>query len=362
MADFDSEARIAGDLDAVGRAISHELGGRLRALLLVGGYARGEGSMVMRNGRLSPYNDYDFMVVVSGWRSVRKKLATLSHEWTGKLGVEVELSPLSENSLARLPRTLFWLDVSLGGYELVAGDQQIVAELRNLTPRDIPLEECGRLLANRAVGLALSNLKSTDNDYRKARHAHKAVLACGDALLLAADHYQSTLALRLEAIQRFESAPYVGMWLVAAYHDAVEFRKRPDLWQPAGGDINTWYETTREMISIQHLRFESWRAGAPTNVAAFASWKGRLYPELPDVRPVGTVVSSLRAVAKREASLFPYLGHIRERLARIAVALAYGHQNPASRGVAARLLALRTSEPSDDDLRRALARLVSRGG
>jgi hypothetical protein len=46
----------------------------------------------------------------------------------------------------------------------------------------------------------------------------------------------------------------------------------------------------------------------------------------------------VRAAARGKASLLPYHGHVRERLARIAVALAYGHDQPACRGVAARLL------------------------
>lgn len=357
-----AEAHIERDLHEIREAVEATLRDRLRALLLVGGYARGEGSVIGGPGGAGAYNDYDLVAVVRGSGFRRSMLSGLAHTLTGKLGVEVELSALHERSLERLPRTLFWLDVSLGGFEILAGDKGIQGALRGLRPRDIPLEECGRLLANRAVGLALSNLESVDCDHRKARHAHKAVLACGDSLLLAADWYRPTLAGRLEVVRSLSEAPAVGSWFTAAYAEAVAFRRQPDAWQPPGGDLNAWYEDTCRQVGVRHLRFEVWRVGMPAIPREVASWRGRVYPQLPDVRRGGRAWSALRAAAAGDAALLPYLGHSRERLARVAVALAYDHRNPATRAVAARHLGLGTREPSDSELHGSLLRLALRGG
>jgi hypothetical protein len=72
----------------------------------------------------------------------------------------------------------------------------------------VPLSECGRLLANRAVGLAISNLEGTRaTDESLARHAHKAALACGDVRLLAADRYVASLRTRLADLESSRTRP-----------------------------------------------------------------------------------------------------------------------------------------------------------
>ncbi len=360
--DADAEARIERDLGRIAATAQRGLGDDLRALLLVGGYARGEGSLVAHADGLGPYNDYNLVAVMashaSRWHGT---LARVGAELSGPLGVDVDLWPMDEATLPHVPATLFWLDIALGGRETIAGDPAVEGAIRTLTPRQVPLDECGRLLANRAVGLALSNLEVTDHDLRRARHGHKAVLACGDVQLLAADRYLPTVAERLEQLEQLAGAPAVGETLVEAYRDAVAFRARPDLWRPPGGDLNRWYATTRERIGMWHLAYEAFRVGSPPSPAAFGAFRGRLFPAMPDVRPGGAIVSALRLRAQGVGGLLPWVGHPRERLARVAVALAYGHQAPGARAAAARLLALPVTA-DDERMHAALEALALRGG
>lgn len=359
-----AEERIERDLRAIASAVRERVGGSFRALLLVGGYARREGSLVAdRAGALGPYNDYDFVTVVEGdpgrWRA---PLAELGHELHARVGVDVDLWPFAEHALGAVPPTLFWLDVGLGAVEVIEGDRAVLARLRVRGPREIPLDECGRLLANRATGIALSNLeRDPDRDLRRARHGHKAVLAVGDSLLLAIDRYRGTVDERLRELEQLERAPSVGPELVRAYRDAARFRARPDAWRPSEGDLTAWFARTREAVGRWHLAFEAWRAGAPSDPLAYARHRGRLFPDLPDVRAGGGAVASLRAAVKRELPLFPWLGHPRERLARVAVAVAYGVGDPAARAEAARLLGL-DADADAEALHAGLARLTARGG
>src|SRR5690606_30601588 len=57
VADSAAEQRIERDLAGIREAVANLLGRRLVSLLLVGGYARREGSVVARGGGLGPYND-----------------------------------------------------------------------------------------------------------------------------------------------------------------------------------------------------------------------------------------------------------------------------------------------------------------
>jgi len=357
---------IAGALAAVTDAVTSALGARLAALLLVGSYARGEGGVVERRGALHPYNDFDLVAVVrGGGRGLRSRLAAIGHAWTARLGVDVDIYPVGAPALASPPPTLFWLDVALGGVRVLAGDERLLDAVRRLRPRDVPLEEAARLLANRAVGLALSNLERAPADRtRPQRHVHKAALAVGDALLLAADRYQPTVAARAEALRGLAGAPRVGPALVARYEDAARFRLRPERWAPPAGEpLDLWLAAAVADLGRRHLAFERLRAGAPSDVAAFAAWSGRLYPRLSDVRPGGALLASLRAAARAEAPLLPWTGHPRERLARVAVALAYGGADPRARREAERLLGTPGANPGGDErLRRALGSLLLVGG
>lgn len=359
----EAEARIGRDLSAIAASVKAGLGSQLRALLLVGGYARGEGSVVTRNGAAGPFNDYDLVAVVRGRASpLRALLGELGRALAPRLGVHVDVLPFSEGALPHVPATLFWLDVALGGLLVVSGPAAIADRLPHISPRRVPLEECGRLLSNRATGLALSNLEPPlGNEERMAKHGHKAVLACGDARLLASDRYRPSHAEKLAELERLEGSPSVGVDLVSAYRDAAAFRARPDLWRPPGGDLFSWYARTRALIARSHLDFEGWRVGAPTEPHAFARWTGRVYPDLPDVCPGTAPLAALRAALERAAPLFPYVGHPRERLARAAVALAYAPDDPASRAAAAGLLGV-PGDASNPVLHARLEALVERGG
>lgn len=361
--DARAEARIEADLADVAGQVEEELGEELRALLLVGSYARGEGGAVRaRDGGLGPYNDYDLVAIVRehAAAALRAPLLALARRLSEEREIEVDLWPVDESSLASLPPTLFWLDVSLGGVEVVCGDPLGVDHLRRIKPRDVPHAEAARLLMNRAVGLALSNLEREDEDLRRARHAHKAVLACGDALLLAADLYAPTVAARASALDRQRPAPRVGDALADAYRDAALFRARPDEWRaPAGESLERWYVRTRALVASRHLAYEAARVGSPPTPAGYAASQTPLFGDAPDLSPGW--LAAVRAWWRRQAPLIPFVGHPRERLARVAVALAYGHASAGCRAIAARLLGVEP-EATDDELHRALRTLTEVAG
>jgi hypothetical protein len=352
------EARIARDLRVVGERLRASLGPRLVASLLLGSYARGEGGVVVgADGQLAPYNDYDVVAVVRrGARGLRAPLVAIGHELTREVGVEVEVWPVDEADLDPPPRTLLWLDAALGGARVLEGDAGVLPRLARLDLRHVPLEEAARLAANRAVGLALSRLEGPGRDLLRAmRHGHKAILACGDATLLATGRYRPTLAERALELGRMAGAPLVSAEDAAAYDSAVRFHARPT----CAGASEAAFDALRRRAGRWHLAIEAWRAGAPTIPLAFVAFPGRVYRDLADV-PIAGWPAAVRAVLAGAAPVSPWLGHPRERLARAAVALAYGEPFEPSRDVAARVLGAPSGRP--EDLLAALARLVPRAG
>jgi hypothetical protein len=250
---------------------------------------------------------------------------------------------------------------------VLLGDLHVLDGARSVHARRVPLSEAARLLANRATGLALSSLSLRPGaDDASVRHVHKAVLAVGDARLLAANRYQPTVRERLAELERLRGAPGVGDELAALYATAKSFRERPDLFRiPDGEAPARWYARHVERIGRWHLEIEHARVGTPVDAASYAGSRERLFADLPDVAGVRAVASSLRAAFKLSLPLSPWVGHPRERLARASVALAYGASSasPAeARAAAARLLGLTAAKPTDQELRLALLRLVPLGG
>lgn len=349
----DADAHVRASLRAVGDALAAELGPTLVGLLLVGGYARGEGGVVWTDAGPQPYNDFDLVAVVRGDpRAQRERLRVFGEAWSRELGVAVDLWPVSRRALEAPPATLFWLDASLGGVRVLRGPDELLAGLR-VRARDVPLEEAGRLLANRATGLALSRLERAPSDpTRPARHALKAVLAVGDAELLAANRYAPTVRARLAELQRLASLRRepARQALAAAYRAAADFRERPDTWRPP---TPAFLDDARALVAERHLAFEARRAGTPATPLGFATSGVPVFPELRDARPVARL-------AARAGRLVGWL-HPRERLARASVALAYG--DDACRRAAAVLLGAPVAPPpSDAELHEALVRASTAGG
>jgi predicted nucleotidyltransferase len=358
-----AEQRIADDLQHLGAAAMSRFGAAVVSILLVGAYARGEGSVVARGHELGPYDDYDLVVVMRDRTATRRCHAALrafTRDWTERTRRKIDAWPVEEARLARVPATPFWLDVTLGGVRVVAGEGAVTTFARRISPEQVPLDECGRLLAARAAGIALSNLQtSPDDEFRRARHAHEAVLACGDARLLSAGRYRLRVADRLADLESLERDPGIGE-LLPAYREAVLFRQRPDRWAPPHGQtMEKWFGELREQVKEWHLAYERWRVGAPTEPEAFARWRGRLYSPAPGGGRGRTALAVLRAATVGMAPWLSFAMDPEERLARASVALAYAPETPAARASAGRLLGVANRGDGDALLDR-LQRLTRR--
>lgn len=358
--DARSEARIHADLAELTRAIRESLGTELVATLLLGGYARGEGSLVEHDGQLGPYNDYDLVIVVPRvTKRVVRALHVVSETWSARLGVEVDAWPIAQRDLHPAPRILLWLDAALDGARVLDGDPSVLDDVRRLSVRDIPSTECARLLGNRATGLALSNLE-VDFDLRRARHGHKMVLALGDAILLLANRYEGRVAARALALQALRASPNVGAELADAYRDAMRFRARPDQWHPEG-ELDDWYASILRLARDRHLRFEHMRIGTPNSVEGYAEFEGALFPSSAGVASMRDALASVRANLKLGVRSLAHRSHPRERLLRASILLAYEPTNRSAREKAANLLGI-GHNGSDEALHAALRAMSRVGG
>ncbi|MEA3201288.1 MAG: hypothetical protein QOE90_2716 [Thermoplasmata archaeon] len=212
--DAASRARIRSDLEkiAAGCATADPA---LCALVLTGGFSRGEGTV--REG--APVNDYDLVAIrrrPGGGARYHRIAASLSEQ----VGLEVDVLPVWRRRLPRIGRKLFWLDLRLGG-RVIHGEADALRALPAFGPRDLAPNESARLLGNRAAGLILAlPAPGEPADARQlALQCAKAAIAAMDATLLHEGLYDASLRARLGLAKGMPDAPTYAAavdWKLAA--------------------------------------------------------------------------------------------------------------------------------------------------
>ena len=223
------EKRIGEDLSRIREVVEGSVGSSLVALLLGGGFGRGEGGGIRNEGgEWEPYNDYDLVAVVRDvprWRlgRVRGDLTALAGELEKSLGTEVELSPLRREDLPGLPFTMMWCEL-FAAHRLIAGDEGALRGIPAMPPAELPMIEGTRYLTNRAA-LLLWARAETMAPGRVWKFVHKAWLAAGAATLIGQGAFEvgyGARQRRLEALGDPGALP--GGLLVQRHREAAAAR------------------------------------------------------------------------------------------------------------------------------------------
>lgn len=247
---------------------------KLQALLLGGGYGRGEGGVLKTSAGDQPYNDLEFYVFLRGNNELNERrfnttLHQLAHELSPAAGVEVEFKITSSAKLRRCPASMFYYDLIMG-HRLVCGAEPLSKDCEHHRDASkIPLSEATRLLMNRCSGLLFAReklkagmLNEEDGDF-VVRNLAKAQLAFGDAVLVAFGRYHWSCRERHRRLMRL-SADGVPPWLdeVRQHHAAgVEFKFHPHRCQTPHHDLQSRHEVISAFALKVWLWLESRRLG-----------------------------------------------------------------------------------------------------
>lgn len=253
--------------------------GKLAAVLLGGGYGRGEGGVLRTAAGDRPYNDLEFYVFLRSNRHLNERrfgraLHVLGEILTPQAGVEVEFKIASLAELARSPVSMFSYDLVLGHRWLVGREELLARCAHHREAERIPLTEATRLLMNRCTGLLLAQERLTraeftagDADFVR-RNLAKAALALGDAVLVAYGSYHWSArerSRRLERIGRLETLPWLRA--VLRHHAAgVDFKLHPERSTASRGALLAQHAPLTALAGEVWLWLEAKRLGV-----AFAS-------------------------------------------------------------------------------------------
>ena len=245
------EARIDRDQGLVADAVQSILEPPgFRAVVLMGGYGRGEGGYVMRGGQPAPYNDYDYFVVVRGLdraqrEALNRGLAEQARALENSVGVEVDFALLHEERLSSAEYSLMNSEM-IWGHRVVAGDQGVLDAMPAMPLSRLPAGEFTRLMLNRGA-LLLMNQDRLDSADPGAvdqevffKYLFKAVLACGDARLAGVGSYHPSYPKKLELLQAMDwpgSAAFMDL-----YKQAWEHKFHPDYGRFADENAAAWQQ------------------------------------------------------------------------------------------------------------------------
>jgi hypothetical protein len=286
---------------------------QLEAVLLGGGYGRGEGGVWQGAAGDRPYNDLEFYVFVRGNRHLnelryRRALDALGEILTHLADVEIEFKITSLAELRSQPVSMFSYDLLAGHRSLDGEPLRLTGCAHHLDACGIPLAEATRLLMNRGTGLLLARarlahgpLEPEDADFVR-RNLAKAELACGDAVLTARGRYHWSCQERHRQLRRIaELDPLPWHDTVLRHHAAgVAFKLHPDPQAHARPALLARHAEITELTRQCWLWLEQRRLGR-----TFATV--RAYAQDPvDKGPAGSVARNV-ALNLRVDGLRPHL-------------------------------------------------------
>lgn len=265
------DARLDRDFAHVVHALAQSEDAALcRALVLIGGYGRGEGTPLIVDGGQEPFNDYDFVVVSVAMSRchrnvVQIRLRRLEQQLSRDLGLPVDLQLYPANGLPRAEFSLLNYEMKYG-HKVVWGDSSVLEAMPDYPHDRIPLSEGTRLLLNRGKllldvrrALRTGRALSAEERLRFAKFLFKAQLAFGDCALLMSRAYDLRYTIKKERIAG-PLAPDVpdAAFLIERYRNAIERKEWGDFAflsdYPLAGEF--------ERIRQYYLRFFAWYESA----------------------------------------------------------------------------------------------------
>lgn len=240
-----SDPDIASLLDRFLPAVASEIDSlhlpKLHAVVLGGGYGRGEGGVRHTPAGSRLYNDLDFFVFSQGASShetsqINRELKKLSAHWEKQLEIAVDFGPAKNiSNLKSVSHTLMFQEL-LRGWLPVWGQTDLDRWIEPLDARDIPYSEAVRLLLNRGMGLVLAGNFLKENRIETdfiVRNMNKAYLGGGDALLIAAGKYCWRGPERVSAFQDHVRTENLPGEYAELYKNAFLWKQEPEVILPS---------------------------------------------------------------------------------------------------------------------------------
>lgn len=316
------EQSILQQVLRISSALRAELMGlRCSAILLLGGYGKGEGGVQTIDGVQQPHNNLDFLIVLQdARRRDKQQYLARAHEHLRQIKTSsdlgVDLTVLTEPEFNHLETRLIWHDM-VEGHKVIWGRRHVAEALRRHRLDAVPAWDFRNLLVNRGSLLMINRVlleqKADHPEVRRAviKHICKAIIGYGDAFLYFHNQYHWSYVEKRNRMQQLDAA---SPELKALYEEAAAFRLQPDYSRYLDRDLVEWNEAVIRKLQSVHLFCERVRLQQPDlewdNYAERA-----LHSDLKDVHSVRQILSRIKNLLLGE-SVLPVTGPWQRLLAR----------------------------------------------
>lgn len=269
------EAGFPAMLDGIAADVAAlPVAGDIAGIILGGGYGRGEGgARRLPDGGCRLYNDLDFFVIAQAVPGVRRRqidveLAGLGRTWSARLGIDVDFGPCrTAASLDAVRDTLMYQELK-ANHLVIFGDDRVLDALPAADFSRIPKSEAARLLLNRGAGLLLAEGKFGESATEEtedfiSRNIWKAVLGCGDALLIAAGTYCDGVRSRAARLAARAEPAGIG----ELYAEAVRFKEFP-FFADRPALRESWQRAVALWLASVGLLFDCPASASPERIQA----------------------------------------------------------------------------------------------
>ena len=239
-----------------------------RAVVMLGGYGRGEGGVEWRDGIAHPHNNLDFLIIFNSvptdrQNQLREQADAALQSLRESYDIGIDISSTTVSKLKRSPSLVMWYDMRFG-HKTIVGDTDFLPNQDQFRLDRVPAWNVRDLLVNRGTLLVINDLAIASgiehNDTRRMiiKHAVKAIIGYGDALLYFLGDYDWSYAEKQRRMQRRTD---VSADFRKVYDEAMEFRFQPNYDNFRDHDLGQWMEELREYFAPIHLQCESLRLG-----------------------------------------------------------------------------------------------------
>lgn len=230
------EEKLSLVLDAMAADINTLIDKSLyEAIILIGGYGRGEGGVIKVDGVELPHNNFDFLVVSKNISDdetsfLEQLCKTIFNTHSRKLGIEVEFSVISLSKMKRIDPLVITYDMKYG-HKLLAGNNEFLVNDERFELESIPSWDIRNLMVNRGTLLIINDLILQKENLSKkdekiiVKHWIKAIIGYGDALLYYLGRYDYSYVEKQKRMQRQLG---VNARFKALYDRAMNFRFQPN--------------------------------------------------------------------------------------------------------------------------------------
>ena len=282
----DLVARLEGHfMDVRARiAANPAIAAKVEALVLGGGYGRGEGGVLVNSdGCEELFNDLDYFLFASDPddAELRALVHEIERDGTEELGIDVDVKIERIEALPAPEESMMIYDLA-AGHVVVFGEEDFLASRwPNPDASNIPTIEASRLLWNRGTGLYFAACRIEKREERRfvERNHAKFKLAAGDALLCTMGEYHWSFRVRQ---RRFASLGEDAFGVGEIYEDGVAFKFSPSDGRLSWEELAVENKKLSELWTKLFLHIESLRLGVNfEDATAYVEGRERRSPEVP---------------------------------------------------------------------------------